>query len=338
MTDTTPGLRLGHKLHDSFFRALFGRPQVAAAALRGLLPPPLVDALDLDRLAPMTGDFVTRALTQRHTDLLFEVPLRDHPAHIVWIYEQDTRARRLAAWRALDYATLIVRHAIETHRREHGRDPERLPAVIPLVLHTGRRPWKHPKTFTELVDLPPALIPHARPYLPDLTLHVDHLHTVSDAALRARHAGPPATLGWVLLKGAPGANDLDALLGRWKSELRALAEMPGGRDALTLMTEYSLRVSQTPREQVGRAFREVLGPEGEEIVMTTGQQLEALGRKQGKLEGKIETVTRLLTLRFGRVPPAVAARVAAEQREAVLDRWTERIFTASSPEDLVAED
>lgn len=59
---------------------------------------------------------------------------------------------------------------------------------------------------------------------------------------------------------------------------------------------------------------------------------------KGKIEGKAEIVTRLLALRFGRVSPAVSARVAAEQREAVLDHWTERIFTASSPEDLVADD
>lgn len=95
----------------------------------------------------------------------------------------------------------------------------------------------------------------------------------------------------MLLKGAPGAPDLDALLARWQPELRALAEMPGGRDALTLMTEYSLRVSNTPHARIGQAFREVLGPEGEEIVMTTGQQLEARGHekgKKGKIEGKIE--------------------------------------------------
>ncbi|MEZ4437028.1 MAG: Rpn family recombination-promoting nuclease/putative transposase [bacterium] len=198
--------RLGNKLHDSFFRVIFGGyPSAAAGALRAILPPRLAAALDFDRLEAMSGEFVTAALRQRRADLLFRVWLRDLEARLVWLFEQQAKPLRLMVWRGSDYTSAIWRAEVLEHRKLHRRDPDTLPAVIPVVLYTGRRPWSAPRRLTELIDLPSPLLEEARPFLPEMTLYVDPLHATPDEALRAREAGPLALLGWYLLKHAPGA-------------------------------------------------------------------------------------------------------------------------------------
>lgn len=353
-THPIPRLRLGNKLHDSFFRALFGGHRLAAAgALRSMLPPALADAIDFDRLEAAEDDFVTPALRHRRADLIFRVPLRDREAWLLWLFEQQHKPQRLMVWRAADYAFAAWRESVEQHRQAQGKDPERLPAIIPLVLYTGRRPWNQPTTLSSLVDLAPPLLDAARPFLPEMTLHVDALHATPDDALRARQAGPLATLGWLLFKHAPRAVDLAARMSGWLDELRAVAALPGGRDALAVMVEYSLRVSEARPEEISEVLAEAIGDEGEEMGMTTGQMLEARGRAEGRVEGKAagriegkaegkaegmaSLLLDLLAKRFGSVSKTVTQRVQAETRHEVFSRWVERALTAKTADEVIAD-
>ncbi|MCB9550912.1 MAG: Rpn family recombination-promoting nuclease/putative transposase [Myxococcales bacterium] len=340
MKTPPPRLRLGPKLHDSFFRALFGgHPLAAAGALRSLLPPPLAAAIDFDRLERAEDDFVTARLSRRRADLVFRAPLRDQQTWLVWLFEQQHAAHRLMAWRVFDYTCAAWRDIAERHRADHGRDLDALPAIIPLVLYTGRRPWREPRTLTTLVDLPPPLLTHARPYLPEFTLHVDALHATDDATLRARGAGPIATLGWLLFKHAPRARDIAERMAGWIDELRAVADAPGGGDALATMVEYTLRVSETRAATLGEVLGEALGDDGEEVVMTTGKMLELQGWKKGREEGVSQGMTRILLAqleqRFGALPRGLVERVQGETDHDVLARWASRVLTAASPDEVI---
>lgn len=332
MTSTHLRPRLGNKLHDSFFRVIFGGyPSAAAGALRAILPPRLAAALDFDRLEAMSGEFVTAALRQRRVDLLFRVWLRDLEARLVWLFEQQAKPLRLMVWRGSDYTSAIWRAEVLEHRTLHRRDPDTLPAVIPVVLYTGRRPWSAPRRLTELIDLPPPLLEEARPFLPEMTLYVDPLHATPDEALRAREAGPLALLGWYLLKHAPGAQDLEARMRGWVDDLAEADSLPGGRDALAAMAEYCVRVSRTPREAIADVFGEAIGSEGEDLVITTGQMLEAKGFERGQAAFLIG----LLVRRFGEVPADVLDRIQRETDEAKLAAWGDRLFVARTPGEVI---
>jgi flagellar biosynthesis/type III secretory pathway protein FliH len=55
----------------------------------------------------------------------------------------------------------------------------------------------------------------------------------------------------------------------------------------------------------------------------------AEGKAEGRAKGKAELLMRLLAVKFGEVPPAVATRVAQANDEELL-RWSERLLTADS--------
>jgi hypothetical protein len=70
-------------------------------------------------------------------------------------------------------------------------------------------------------------------------------------------------------------------------------------------------------------------PRAEEVIMTIAEQLRA----EGRAEGGQAVLLRLLSLKFGEIPGALKERVT-QASEQDLDRWTERILTAASLEDV----
>ena len=75
----------------------------------------------------------------------------------------------------------------------------------------------------------------------------------------------------------------------------------------------------------------------EAAVMTTAARLAARGYREGfeegRKEGRLEVLVRLVTLEFGEPDGAIRARLAAADIE-TLDRWAERILTASTLDEL----
>ena len=59
-------------------------------------------------------------------------------------------------------------------------------------------------------------------------------------------------------------------------------------------------------------------------------------KKQGEAKGEATLLERQLKLRFGNLSEAVRLRLAQADAETLL-RWGERIFQASSPEDVVRD-
>lgn len=63
------------------------------------------------------------------------------------------------------------------------------------------------------------------------------------------------------------------------------------------------------------------------------------GRKEGRMEGerkgRADTLEKLLRLKFGELPPAIAQRLH-QANETELDLWSERILFVASIEEMFA--
>ena len=111
------------KPHDALFKAVFGRPEHAAALFREVLPNSVSDAIAWETLTPKPGSFVDPDLADRHSDLLFSVQLGDAQALVYMLLEHQSTNDLHMPLRLLDYCVKIW--------LKERKPDSRLPLIIP---------------------------------------------------------------------------------------------------------------------------------------------------------------------------------------------------------------
>ena len=318
--------------HDALFRSTFSSISHATGLLKSVLPAELAASIDWSTLRLAPGELVDAHLSERRTDLLYEVELRGVPAFLFVLLEHQSSVEPMMAARVFTYVGRIW------DRWRRGQpNATQLPPIVPLVLYHGRQPWSAATSVTELmgVEAPPhsALAVH----LPALRFLLDDLSTQDEAALRSRVASALTRLVLLVLRQAMLGGDIAQELRRWADLVREVHGAADGGEALSMVLRYVLLKTEVAPEAVERFVVQEVGEQAREVYVTAAQRIaeEALarghaeGRAEGKAEGKAELVARLLQLRFGELPQSVQDRLASATVEQ-LDTWAERVLTAPS--------
>jgi hypothetical protein len=236
----------------------------------------------------------------------------------------------------------------------------RLPPVIPVLLAQVDGGWRSPTSLAEIIDFADDAERDAiGPWVPQCSLRIDDLADVTNDAIDARLIPPKAKLTLAGLRDVRGPAELTGLLLSWARWIRELDDTSDGAAALMTLMRYILYVRQdvdmtavqaTMRAIDARAgdtimsMAEKLIAEGEAKGLSAAQKLiadgEAKGRVEGRVEGRAEgraeTLLKLLRLRFATVSEAASERVMHADI-ATLDRWVERVLTATSVDDVLAD-
>jgi predicted transposase YdaD len=307
--------------HDSLFRFVFGKPVHAASELRAVLPAPLVNRLDLASLHPVNGSFVDEELKNRHADVLMRTRLDGREAFVYVLIEHQSSPDRMMPLRMLRYLMRIWDRFLEENPRA-----KRLPMIVPLVVYQGSRRWTYPVELSELLDVDPEIARLAGSFLPQFRFVLDDLTKLDQAALRARPVTTPVRLTVRLLRIVPthtgdavAAIDPDDI-----DDLRDTLRYPDWRELMTAFLTYIESGSETPKHRLAWLAAQI-GPEAEEVYMTTADMLRA--------EGAARTLVRQLTRRFATVPTEVRARIDAASLEQ-LDLWSDRVLDAETLDEV----
>lgn len=309
-----------HHPHDALFRAVFGEPENTGELLRSTLPADITSAIEWRTLRHIEGSFVDEALRGQQADLLFAANLAGRPVLIYLLLEHKADEDPFTALQLLRYVVAIW----ERHRREHP-EQRRLPPVLPLVLHHGKRPWHGPcdlRSLLELEGLPESLAARQPAFwfaLDDLTAH-------DEPALHARRLSIRVLLPLLHLQALRRTTDTVALLISWRSLYRALLVAPGGRAIAHRLVSYVAAVSNEEAERLRLAYRDV-DPGMENDYMTTAEQLMQ--------RGEVRMLLNLLEQRFGPLPDAAIQRVRSSTTEE-LGRIARAILTAATLDEVIA--
>ena len=224
-------------------------------------------------------------------------------------------------------------HRIWEHwLREHGA-ANRLPAVLPVVVHHGASGWSAARSLGELYDLDADARQVLDPLLPELRFVLDDLGRIAMERVEQRPMTDLGRLALLFLQRVRISPDLAADVRRWLGMLGRVLRAPAGEEAIGLLLSYILSVLEVVPEGVLAALDEGLGTEAREVYMSAAQKLI----DQGRVEGKAEMLLQFVQLRFGAPPPAIVARVRAAS-DAELAQWTERFLTAPTLADLFASE
>lgn len=169
-------------LHDFTARALrdlLSQPDNLRDFLEAAVPD-LAAGFDVDRMRAAPQEFLLGNWRKRAPDLLFEIPYRTSEGAETWplvcvLVEHQTKSDWQISLKTFVYAAAYW----EWQWRQWEEAPAPKPAfaltpILPIVLHTGPRPWGSPTALRELLAPPVAFhafAPDWRPVFWELAAH-----------------------------------------------------------------------------------------------------------------------------------------------------------------------
>jgi predicted transposase YdaD len=293
-----------------------------AELLKGFLPAEWMGRLDLTTLERVGNSFVSDDLRERHGDLIWRLRFRGERESWFYLYlllEFQSTSDPFMAVRLLTYVGLLLEEII---RREKLKPEDRLPAVLPLVLHNGKRPWRAPRDLGSLFsDVPKEL----RRYLPRLRyLLLDEARLDLDRPELADN--PIAALFRIEASRASG--DF-AVLTRKLASLLAGEQDPEFRRTLN-----DWLISLVRRTFPGAILSETMDLMEAPMLEETAQEWRRQAIREGQVSGMREMLLQLMTARFGRLPAGIRLKVEEISSKQDLRKLARKALTAKSLQQL----
>jgi hypothetical protein len=326
--------RVPRTVHDGFFKEVFGDPALAADELRAILPAELAARIDWASLAPMPASFVDEVLAQRVGDLVFCARVTEGEEVLLWfLIEHQRKEEWWMILRVLDMHGKMWRHWRQLHPGART-----VPAILPVVVYHGTRPWQAPRSMRELYGSTGDTL--FAPHLLACGFVLDDLCAASDDELRARHMDAFARLSLFAMARAAADDFLDRLTGDWRAELSDMA-VAGNVERLVVFLRYTLHVNRHVDLEMLRArLLPLVGEDVEEAIVTVADKLKQEGFDRGLERGLEQERRRLLLRLLGQraepLPESLLGRVGAASVDD-LQRWFDRTLGAATLDEIFAE-
>ena len=288
--------------HDPFFREIISDPVAAAGVLENVLPADVRALVDLDSIEIEKDSFVEPDLRAYYSDALFRVRMAGEPGNVYLLIEHKSHPDRFVHVQALSYIKPIW-------GRRRGPD---LPAVIPVVVYHGQRPWPYDPKFSKVF---PPKSPQLRRFFPDFEVVLADLSQYPDEEIR----GAVLTRAFLLMLKHVRSPDFPERLPGIFRLFGELSRSRTGLGHLEAMLRYMARAAEniTPETVETLVEEYVPGPEGGKLMATLAEQWEERGiRKgiqqgvqQGVRNGLREAIREGLGSKFGEAGLALAPEI-----------------------------
>jgi len=314
--------------HDSFFRGMFSRKEIAINFLSTYLPEQIKQQLDLDTLTMSKDSFVDKELRHHFSDLLYTVKHRQKDLHLYLLFEHKSSPDHWIALQLLRYMVRIW----EQCRKEQPR-AKHLPAIIPLVLYHGRKTWQIPKNFSALLTQDDDFL---KQFTPEFEYLLNDFSFLSKEQIRGEAL---ARVTLLTLKHIFDPHLSDKLPGI----INLLQDIDSRQTALEIL-EILLRyvVKSTKRFAEKDIFEILEQTSMEDNIMKTFideyiEQGMKKGRKEGMQQGRQQAGYKILstqlTHRFGTLPQWVTEKINNADLD-TLEKWSLRLLSAEKLDEV----
>jgi len=308
--------------HDTFFRESFSRREIALDLLRWHLPAELLAEIDLDTLEISKDTYVSSDLRSAYSDLVYRVQYRDGPLNVYLLFEHKSRPEHWTLLQLLRYITAEG----DQYCKQHSK-AKYLPPVYPLVIYHGKRQWRVPRNFQQLVSpLPQALTP----FVPQFTYALLDLSARTNAEIKGQVLTRLVQLAlrWVFD---------DQPIERLRT-LLALIEQVRDKDTAVAILESLLRYyvqgTKCIEENDVRELLQQSTTTGDPIMQTFIDRYIEQGVQQGMQKGGAAMLLRQIERRFGPPSDQIRERITQADPNTLL-KWSDRIFDANSVDEVL---
>jgi predicted transposase/invertase (TIGR01784 family) len=333
--------------HDSAYKLLFSHAEMVADLLRGFVKEPWVKEMDLATLERVGSSFVAEDLQDREGDVIWRLRFRGGWLYVYLLLEFQSTVDRFMALRMMVYVGLLYQKLIQ--EKELTGDG-RLPAVLPVVLYNGGRPWNAPEEMRELIEQIPGGLERYQPKMRYLLLEesrytdeeLSSLRNLVAALFRLENSRDSEHIGEVIgllvewLK-IPEHDSLRRAFAEWLRRGLLPARLPGVeipefgdlQEVKLMLAEHVKEWTQEWLEQGLQQGRE----QGREQGLQQGREQ---GREQGLQQGRAQMLLRQVERKFGSLAETQRQRILAASPDTLLE-WAERLLFADRWEEVVKE-
>ncbi len=302
---------------------------MVAELLRGFVREDWIERLDFSTLERLgSSSFVSDDLRERHSDLIWRLQLRGDGGGGGWVYlylllEFQSTSDPFMAVRLMTYVGLLLEEII---RKEKLRPGDRLPAVLPLVIHNGGGRWRAPLRLESLfVPVPKDL----KRYLPRLTYFLLDERRLD---LNRPELGRNPTAAFFQVEVNETAEALPDLYQQLRDRL------PPEDSALrrTVDAWFTGVVQRTvPKTIIPEEMNLQEAPMGlEENLLRWRDKIHKEALQEGQALSLRQMLLDLMTQRFGRLPVRVRRQVEGISSIQELRRLGRRVLRARTLEDM----
>ena len=304
--------------HDSFFKDLLARPEMAADFLAHYLPPEVAAELDVTVPELVKDSFIDAELQPHFSDLLYRVRLkRGGAAYVYVLFEHKSAPDAWVGFQLFRYQARIWEPLVR-------QKVKKLPPIFPLVLFHGRTHWRAARNFGALIEWREAKA--LRRYVPEFEYYLIDLSAFSDAEIK----------GAVFLR-------VGLLLLKHIFSRRLWSQLPLILGLLPVPDESALEYIQTIMTYVAAVTGQVTENRYKEIMVkafpamkeTMMQTFNERWIKQGRQEGSLVITLRQLQRRLGALEAETEARIRALSFEQI-EQLGEALLDFNTPDDLAA--
>jgi hypothetical protein len=307
---------------DAGYKLLFSAPEVVRDLVLGFIPDAWLQGLDYATLEKVPCSFVADDLRQRSDDVVWRVKAGEDWLYLYILIEFQSHVDPFMAVRLLVYVGLLYQDLL---RRQEVRPGHPLPPVLPIVLYNGGQTWTAATDLAALLPRVPGLVANYLPQLKYLLIDENRYGEEELAAMR--------NLVAAIIRFEHPANDR-ALLGL----IDLLNDWLDGRPELKRTFAIWIRAVLLRRSKHTLVLPKIR--DLTELKMTLAEkfdqwaeQYKKEGRQEGRQEGETLLLQRLLARRFGPLPTAVIARIAAASVEEI-ETWGDRVLDAKSLDEV----
>ena len=314
------------QLHDTGYKYLFSHADLVRELLEVFAPPGVAEWLDYATLRPETGNFITPAMKKREDDVVWSIELQGQRVYLYLLLEFQSAIDKGMPVRMMQYLAALYDHLVRSKAIDLANG---LPPVLPMVIYNGDARWNGCTQIFDLIQPHPAELTAFQPKLKFWLLdegrfsaeYLDGLHRVMAAIFRMEHTHDTEDtkrairyLGRAVAQ-SPFKQTIDRAVMQWM-RYRLSRKMPG----LPLPTLDELLRGTDMLETNIDQWKAKAVAEG----VLIGEQR---GLQMGKLEGESLALQRLLTRRFGPIPPDMLEQIAAANLEQI-ETWFDAAINA----------
>ncbi len=251
--------------------------------------------------------------------MLYQVRLNGNPAYLYLLCEHTSEPDPQLAFRVIKYIVRIIQQQVD----QYPGAP--LPAVYPLVLYTGNKPYTETLDWYALFGEQSKLMYQVF----NSPLQLIEVGKIEDPLLR-QYLWAGAFEFMFKYRFKQHLNkEIIKQIGTWLNELEKL----DGFEYTTIMLKYLLNFfDEKQGKRLINELKPYLTPRLECEIMTIGEQL----RHEGMQQGECGMLQRQLQRKFRQIPPQYLDRLRKADSDTLL-KWSDTILDAKSLSEVFEE-